>query len=401
MFKRALFAISILFFSANLAWAVPTCTISGPVYDGAGNPVVNGTITFNTLFTQIVSGNTINQTLVSTTTDEDGSLVPISLAQGVYVQVTINGGAPVTAIVPFTTAVTFAQLLSNIIANPSITVLQIPGSTPAPVCTAGDGSLYFDSVTNQLMLDENCGGYLQVLSAVNNFPDCQDVGGNHLNYIASSKTLTCGTTGGGGGGGSNPQSDAVAILMNQADNTKLLRLDLSGLTTATTRVLTVPNRTATLGTTTGTLTSGNLTKFDASGNVIDSGQAAPYRGAFSGHSTNVIPASTTAYFPAFGVENYSATEVDVSTVVPFAGTVRNMYCIQGPLGAGGTASYIFRKNSASSTVACSISASAGTCSDLTHTVSVVAGDVVDFQVVTNASVATPGRGRCAVEVDPS
>lgn len=37
-------------------------------------------------------------------------------------------------------------------------------------------------------------------------PDCTDVTGNHLNYTASTNTLSCGTSGGGGGGLSNPLS---------------------------------------------------------------------------------------------------------------------------------------------------------------------------------------------------
>jgi hypothetical protein len=31
-------------------------------------------------------------------------------------------------------------------------------------------------------------------------PDCQDSGGNHLNYTQSTDTISCGTSGGGGGG---------------------------------------------------------------------------------------------------------------------------------------------------------------------------------------------------------
>src|SRR4051812_45618973 len=31
-------------------------------------------------------------------------------------------------------------------------------------------------------------------------PDCTDTGGNHLNYTASSNSMSCGTSGGAGGG---------------------------------------------------------------------------------------------------------------------------------------------------------------------------------------------------------
>lgn len=49
-------------------------------------------------------------------------------------------------------------------------------------------------------------------------------------------------------------------------------IQLTGGPTGT-RVITLPDRTAAMATTTGTLTSGNLTRFDASGNVVDSGKS--------------------------------------------------------------------------------------------------------------------------------
>lgn len=70
-----------------------------------------------------------------------------------------------------------------------------------------------------------------------------------------------------------PFADDTAIVKDDADNTKLMAFQLSGLTTATTRTFTVPDRSATMATTTGTLTSGNCAEFDASGNLIDSGGA--------------------------------------------------------------------------------------------------------------------------------
>lgn len=45
----------------------------------------------------------------------------------------------------------------------------------------------------------------------------------------------------GGGGGGNPFDDATAIIKGSADATKLLRIEVDGFTTATTRVATFPN----------------------------------------------------------------------------------------------------------------------------------------------------------------
>ncbi len=51
---------------------------------------------------------------------------------------------------------------------------------------------------------------------------------------------------GGGGGASLPVSDATAIVKGSADDTKQVRLEVDGLSTGTTRVLTVPDSDLTL-----------------------------------------------------------------------------------------------------------------------------------------------------------
>lgn len=45
-------------------------------------------------------------------------------------------------------------------------------------------------------------------------PDCQDTGGNHLNYTQSSDTISCGTSGGGGGAGFTTSMAAAAAMRN-------------------------------------------------------------------------------------------------------------------------------------------------------------------------------------------
>ncbi|MEJ7871420.1 MAG: hypothetical protein WKF67_04115 [Rubrobacteraceae bacterium] len=45
----------------------------------------------------------------------------------------------------------------------------------------------------------------------------------------------------GGGGGANPFSDATALVKDDVDATKLLRIDVGSVATATTRALTMPN----------------------------------------------------------------------------------------------------------------------------------------------------------------
>lgn len=59
------------------------------------------------------------------------------------------------------------------------------------------------------------------------------------------------------GGGSAPFDDGTAIIKGSADPTKLLRLEVDGFTTATTRVLTPPNFDGTIATLAGTSTLTN------------------------------------------------------------------------------------------------------------------------------------------------
>ena len=70
-----------------------------------------------------------------------------------------------------------------------------------------------------------------------------------------------------GTGPSLPFADNQDLFRNNTDNTKLLRFDLSGITTATTRTLTIPNISDTLLTLTATQTLTNKT-IDASSNTL-------------------------------------------------------------------------------------------------------------------------------------
>lgn len=74
---------------------------------------------------------------------------------------------------------------------------------------------------------------------------------------------------GGGAVGGAPFIDSTAIIKGSADATKLLRIEVDGFTTATTRVLTPPNYDGTIATLAGTETLTNKTlDADGTGNVI-------------------------------------------------------------------------------------------------------------------------------------
>ena len=93
-----------------------TSVISGVVLNADSTPCAFCTIQFNPLIVQ--QGN-IAPKIVSTTTDASGNLIPITLTQGLAVQITISENyvtfAPYTAIVPFSSTATFTQMNQGII----------------------------------------------------------------------------------------------------------------------------------------------------------------------------------------------------------------------------------------------------------------------------------------------
>lgn len=101
------------------ATAPATCSITGVVYDGAGNPVPNAIIYFNSLNTQVVNSATIYPVLKNSTTDANGNLSTTALAQGLYIQITIcqaqGGGcsAPTTGFIPIASTTTFQSILAG------------------------------------------------------------------------------------------------------------------------------------------------------------------------------------------------------------------------------------------------------------------------------------------------
>lgn len=120
--KKVLALVLALIFTHALsagATAPATCTISGVLYDGAGNPVPNATIYFNSRSTQVVNGNAINPVLKTSSTDANGNLSSTALVQALFIQITIcqaqGGGcsAPTTGYVPVASSTTFANLLAG------------------------------------------------------------------------------------------------------------------------------------------------------------------------------------------------------------------------------------------------------------------------------------------------
>ena len=104
-------------------------------------------------------------------------------------------------------------------------------------------------------------------------------------------------------------------------------LRLTGLPTGA-RTFTIPDRTGTLATTSGTLTSGNCAKFDASGNIVDNGAVCGGGGGSTSDFTAPTALATWTW-----VNQGAATGTDQTAI--FAGSKKvSGITIQAPADAG-------------------------------------------------------------------
>jgi len=95
----------------------------------------------------------------------------------------------------------------------------------------------------------------------------------------------------------------------------------------------------------------------------------------------------TAYLVSPG-QKFSPTEVAIG-VATRSGNPRNLYCFATAApGGADTAVYTVRKNSADSTLTCTMTGAATTCNDTTHTLTVAAGDRYSVKVVSTGVLVT-------------
>ncbi len=119
--NRLFAALGLLILLATPAGAVNLCSISGQVLKPDGTPDANDVVWFvPSPKTQVVGGNTVTASPVSTPTDANGNLTAISLIQGLVVQISFLGGssAAVAGYVPLAATATIQAVL-QVINNPS------------------------------------------------------------------------------------------------------------------------------------------------------------------------------------------------------------------------------------------------------------------------------------------
>lgn len=128
-----------------------------------------------------------------------------------------------------------------------------------------------------------------------------------------------------GGTPTAPFIDSTAIIKGSADATKLLRIEVDGFTTGTTRVMTPPNYDFTPATLTGTetLTNKTITSGTYNGvNLTTGGSASQYLNGTGSYST------VTAGFSAVATQVFTSS----GTYTPTSGM---KYCIIRAIGGGG------------------------------------------------------------------
>lgn len=177
------------------------------------------------------------------------------------------------------------------------------------------------------------------------------VGSNGQAIVADSAQTTGVKWGSVGSGSALPVTDSTSIVKGSADATKKIRFEVDGLTTATTRVLTPPNRDGTLAYTSGSLTDGNCAKFDASGNIVDNGATC---GGGGGGGKQLFTSSSGAtdlstggdsYMPISGIGLSTAGETSVQLPIEdYPVTAKELCCYanNGSSGPGNGYTFILR-----------------------------------------------------------
>ena len=111
-----------------------------------------------------------------------------------------------------------------------------------------------------------------------------------------------------------------------------------------------------------------------------------------GSGVDSLSATVTRYVSVAGNRSAQATEQRQETVIPTSGTVKSLYVeIDGAPDTGvGTQEYVVtvRQNTAGTALTCTISEAATTCSDVSNSFTVVAGDVITVEYVPSASAPT-------------
>jgi hypothetical protein len=107
----------------------------------------------------------------------------------------------------------------------------------------------------------------------------------------------------------------------------------------------------------------------------------------------------TAFFPIGGGGLSSTTETNVDLAAPATATVKN-FTVQLSVapGTGNSIAFTWRDNATSTAITCTVSGSATSCSDLTHSFTASAGDFLDIQAVTSGTIISASTAVMGTQV---
>jgi hypothetical protein len=119
--------------------------------------------------------------------------------------------------------------------------------------------------------------------------------------------------------------------------------------------------------------------------------------------TLTVVASSTVYAAITGIATFNGTESNRQFAVPVDGIVKNLYVrMNGTQSATGSLVIAVRKNGVTSSVTVTVTNADGaspTKSDNVNTLSITAGDLLSFQLINNATVASAGITSIAIIIE--
>jgi hypothetical protein len=158
-------------------------------------------------------------------------------------------------------------------------------------------------------------------------------------------------------------------------------------------IASVSGNTTKVATVTGTLTNGDCVKIDASGNLVANGSACGSGGGSGGgavvYSDAGLTLSGTAYVPFGGGQTSSTTRSDVETLVSAVLISNFRVILDSDPGNTNTVAYTVVQNGSDTTVTCTITGNGTTgisCSDTTHSFTPAANDKIAIKEVTTGVV---------------
>jgi hypothetical protein len=211
-----------------------------------------------------------------------------------------------------------------------------------------------------------------------------------VSTAGSTVTIACSSCAGGGGAVSSVFGRTAAVTANTGDYTVAQVTGAAPLASPTfTGIPAAPTAAASTNTTqlatTAFVTAALAAAGSAAGIVTYSGPSLTFTG--------------TAFFPIGGGGLSSTTETNVDLAAPASATVKN-FTVQLSVapGTGNSIAFTWRDNAASTAVTCTVSGSATSCSDLTHSFTASAGDLLDIQAVTSGTILSASTAVMGTQV---